>query len=175
MQVGAIIDGALGMLLMVFLYRGIVRGFSGEVIGLVGFVVGMFCAWKFTDAAVILVRRYMGDFGLDRGTLSLMCAMVIFFVIEIIFGIIGWGLSYMVKVTKLSMMDHVMGMVIGFVKTFAIALCVFGVLTSFSNVLPSEWAANSFAMRGVSHVWPYVRNFMESHEIVNFSELTGEK
>ena len=174
MQVGLIIDGVLGILLMVFLYRGILRGFSGEIIGLVGFFAGLFCAWKFTDAAVILVQRHIGDFGLDKTVLSLMCSLVIFFVVEIIFGIIGWILSYMVRVTKLSFTDHVMGAVIGVLKTAAITLCVYGVMATFSNMIPSEWMENSYAMKGASYVWPYARDFLEKHEIIDFSELTGE-
>ncbi|MBQ7155624.1 MAG: CvpA family protein [Synergistaceae bacterium] len=175
MQVGLIIDGVLGILLMVFLYRGILRGFSGEIIGLVGFFVGLFCSWKFSDAAVVLALRYMGDFGMDRSILSLMCSLVIFFAVEIIFGIVGWILSYLVKVTKLSFTDHFMGAVIGILKTAAITLCIYGVLATFSNVIPSEWSEESYAMKGASYVWPYARDFLESHGIIDFSELTGEK
>ena len=174
MQVGLIIDGVLGLLLMIFLYRGIIRGFSGEIIGLVGFFAGLFCAWKFTDAAVILAQRYVGDFGLDRTVLSLMCSLVIFFVVEIIFGIIGWILSYLVRVTKLSFTDHFMGAVIGILKTAAIVLCVYGVMATFSNIIPSEWAEESYAMKGASYVWPYARDFLESRGIIDFSELTGK-
>ena len=175
MQAGFIIDGVIGFLFIIFLYRGLIRGFSGEIIGMVGFIVGMFCAWKFTDAAVILVQRYAGSFGLDGAMLSLLCAMGIFFIVEIIFAVIGWFLSYVVKVTQLSLTDHVMGMVLAVVKTAFLILIVYGVLATFSNVLPTEeWTEQSYTMKGASYVWPYARDFLESRGIIDFSELTGK-
>ena len=43
MNIGAIVDGVAGVVLIFFLYRGLVKGFSGEVIGLVGFFVATYC------------------------------------------------------------------------------------------------------------------------------------
>ena len=175
MQAGLIIDGVIGFLFIIFLYRGLIRGFSGEIIGMVGFIVGIFCAWKFTDAAVVLTQRYAGNLGLDGNILSLLCAMAIFFFVEIIFAIIGWFLSYVVKVTKLSFTDHFMGMVLSVIKTAFLILVVYGVLATFSNVLPTEeWTEQSYTMKGASYVWPSVRDFLESRGIIDFSELTGK-
>ena len=51
MNIALIVDGILGIILIFFLYRGLMNGFSGEVIGLVGFFVSTFCAWKFSEPA----------------------------------------------------------------------------------------------------------------------------
>ena len=173
MNIGAIVDGVAGVVLIFFLYRGLVKGFSGEVIGLVGFFVGTYCAWKFTEPAVQLVYQYLGENTLDQSVVAIMCGVGIFFIVEIIFAIVGVILSYLVKVTKLSLTDHIVGMLIGLLKTCFIILIVYAVLISFSGLVPAEWMKDSYTMKGASYVWPYVRNFLESHGLLDFTELTG--
>ncbi|MBQ7220644.1 MAG: CvpA family protein [Synergistaceae bacterium] len=173
MNIGAIIDGIAGIVLIFFLYRGLVRGFSGEVIGLVGFFVGTFCAWKFTEPAVALVYQYLGKNSLDPSVVAIMCGVSIFFIVEIIFAVIGFILSYLVKVTQLSFTDHFFGMVIGVLKTAFIILIVYALLSTFPGFVPENWTEDSYAMKGASYVWPYVRDFLQSHGIIDFKELTG--
>ena len=173
MNAGSIIDGIVGIILLFFLYRGIVRGFSGEVIGLVGFFVGTFCAWKFTEPAVVLVRQHLGDTAIDSSVIAIVCAVSIFFAVEIIFTIIGIILSYLVKVTKLSFTDHFFGMIIGLLKTGFIILAVYAILVSFKGLVPEQWIEDSYTLKGAAVVWPYVRDFLQSHGIIDFSELTG--
>ena len=172
-NVGFIFDVIMGVVLLFFLYRGCRRGFSGEIIGLVGLFVSTFCAWNFVDPAVDLVFRYVSSSSLDRNVVSLICSVVIFFVVEIIFAIIGWILTYLVKVTQLSLMDHFFGMVIGLLKTLCIVLFVYAIISTFSKVLPSDWMESSYTMKGASYVWPPIRDLLQSHGIIDFTELTG--
>ena len=174
MKVGLIIDGIMGIVLIFFLYRGLVKGFSGEIIGLVGLFVASFCAWNFLEPAIEVFYRYVPNpEKFDRTIAAIICAVVIFFAVEIIFAIIGFILSYLVSVTQLSFMDHFLGLIVGLVKTCCIALFVYGVLISFSPVLKFDWQTDSYSMKGASYVWPYVRDFMEAHGILDFSQLTG--
>ena len=172
-NIGLIFDVIMGVVLLFFLYRGCVRGFSGEIIGLVGLFVSTFCAWNFLDPAVDLVFRYISHPSLDRTVVSLICAVVIFFVVEIIFAIVGWILTYLVKVTKLSLMDHFFGMVIGLLKTLCIILFIYAVVATFSRILPSDWTESSYCMKGASYVWPTIRDFLQEHGIIDFTALTG--
>lgn len=172
MQAGLIVDIVIGVILLFFLYRGFVRGFSGEIIGFVGLFVAIFCAWNFLDPAVALVFKHFSHPALDRNIVSLICAVAIFFTVEIIFGIIGLILSYVVKVTSLSLMDHFFGMVIGAVKTGFILMAVYAVLVSFSPLIPTDWMQDSYSMQGAGKVWPYVRDFMQSKGILDFTHLT---
>ena len=173
MNVGALIDGIAGIVLIFFLYRGLVKGFSGEVIGLVGFFVASYCAWRFTEPAVELVSRYFGQNSLDPSIIAIICGVSIFFLVEIIFTIIGYILSMLVKVTQLSFTDHFFGMVIGLLKTCFIVLIVYAVIVSLPGVVPENWTKDSYAMKGASYVWPYVRDFLESRGLLDFTSLTG--
>ena len=99
MNVGALIDGIAGIVLIFFLYRGLVKGFSGEIIGLVGFFVASYCSWRFTEPAVELASRYLGQNSIDPSVVAIICGVSIFFLVEIIFTVIGYILSLLVKVT----------------------------------------------------------------------------
>ena len=171
-NIGLIVDAIMGVVLIFFLYRGLVKGFSGEIIGLVGLFVGIFCAWKFLDPAVELAMRYINA-SIDRTALALVCSIIIFFTVEIIFAIIGWILSMLVQVTSLSLTDHMFGMIIGFLKTCFVVLFVYAIAETFSPVLPSDWMNQSYSMKAASHVWPFVRNLLQEHGILDFTKLTG--
>ncbi len=168
-----IVDCVLGIILIFFLYRGLVNGFSGEVIGLVGFFVSTFCAWKFCDPAVEIALRYIDDPSFDRNILSLACSLGIFFAVQIIFAVIGFILSWMVKVTQLSVTDHVFGMIVGFIKAAFITLIVYALLSSFPKLIPTEWMSESWFMKGASYVWPPIRDLLQEHGIIDFTALTG--
>ena len=165
----------MAVVLIFFMYRGIKRGFSGEIIGLVGLTVGIFCALNFLEPAVNLFFKYINAPSLDKNIVSLICAVAIFFAVEIIFALIGAVLSYLVKVTKLSLMDHFFGMLIGIIKTAFIVIFIYAVMSMFSNVLPSDWVNDSYCMKGAKIVWPYCRDVLQSHGILDFSTLTGVK
>ncbi|MBR0253619.1 MAG: CvpA family protein [Synergistaceae bacterium] len=174
-SIGLIFDGVMAVVLIFFMYRGIKRGFSGEIIGLVGLTVGIFCALNFLEPAVNLFYKYIDAPSLDKNIVSLICAVAIFFAVEIVFALIGAVLSYLVKVTKLSLMDHFFGMLIGIIKTAFIVIFIYAVMSMFSNVLPSDWVNDSYCMKGAKIVWPYCRDVLQSHGILDFSTLTGVK
>lgn len=173
MDVAFIVDAVLGIILIFFLYRGLVNGFSGEVIGLVGFFVSTFCAWKFNEPAMEIAMRYINEPAFDRNILSLACALIIFFTVQIIFAVIGFILSWMVKVTQLSLTDHIFGMLVGFLKVCFITIIVYALLSSFPKMIPTEWMAKSWFMKGASYVWPYLRDILQEHGIIDFTALTG--
>ncbi|MBR1438610.1 MAG: CvpA family protein [Synergistaceae bacterium] len=167
-----IVDAVLGIILIFFLYRGLVNGFSGEVIGLVGFFVSTFCAWKFVDPAVELASRYINDPAFDRTILSLACALAIFFIVQIIFAVIGFILSFVVKVTKLSVTDHIFGMIVGLIKACFITILVYALLSSFPKIIPTDWLSESWFMKGAAQVWPFIRDLLQEHGLIDFSALT---
>lgn len=173
--IGLVIDAIMGVIFFFFLYRGAMKGFSGEIIGLVGLFVGVFCSWKFLDPATELAMRYLGNTSIDRTAVSLVCAVAIFFTVEIIFAIIGWILSMLVRVTSLSLTDHFCGMIIGILKTCFVIIFVYAIAETFSPVLPSDWMNDSYAMKGASHVWPFLRDLLQEHGILDFTKLTGIK
>ena len=100
--------------------------------------------------------------------------VAIFFIVELIFALVSLILSFLVRVTKLSIMDHVMGLVIGVIKTFCILIFIYGVVMTFSPVIPTDWTKDSYSMQAASYVWPSVRDILQSKGIIDFSHLAGK-
>ncbi len=171
--IGLVIDVIMLVIFVFFLYKGAVKGFSGEIIGLVGLFAGIFCAWKFMDPATDLAMRYLGNTSIDRTAVSLVCAVAIFFIVELIFAVISWILSILVRVTSLSLTDHFFGMIIGILKACFVILFVYAIAETFSPVLPSDWMKDSYTMKAASHVWPFVRDLLQKHGLLDFTKLTG--
>lgn len=173
MSFALIFDVIMAVIAIFFVYKGLIKGFSGEIIGLVGLIVSTFCAWNFLDPAVDLVFRYFNHPALDRTIVSMICAVAIFLVVEIIFAVIGTILSYVVRVTQLSLTDHFCGLIIGLLKAGCIILFVYGVIITFGGIIPTEWMKDSYTMSGASHVWPIVRDLLQASGIIDFTALTG--
>ena len=169
---GLIVDVVLAIIALFFIYKGAKKGFSGEIIGLVGLFVSVFCSWKFVEPAVDVAMRYVSP-EFDRNIMALICAVAIFFTVEIIFAVVGAVLSYLVKVTQLSLTDHFFGLLIGVLKSCCIIILVYGVIASFSPIIPTAWMEESYTMKGASYVWPYVRDVLQSSGVLDFSHLTG--
>ena len=68
----------------------------------------------------------------------------------------------------------IVGGVAGGARTFVIVLFIYGVMSIFSPVLPSEWMKNSVAMKGASVVWPSVSRIMTDKGWLDPSKLTPQ-
>ena len=172
-NIALIFDLVMIIVLVFFIWRGFIRGFSGEIISFVGLFVAVFCAWNFLDPAVELFRRFLPSLTLDDTVVSIICGVVIFFGVEIIFAIIGAILSYVVKVAQLSITDHFLGIVIGCVKTFCIIVFIYAVASSFPGIIPEEWLEKSYCMKAASFVWPPLRDLLTQMGVLDFTALTG--
>ena len=174
MSFALIFDVIMAIIAVIFIWKGLYNGFSGEVIGLVGLVVSTFCAWNFLDPAIELASRYLPA-SLDRTILSMICAVAIFLVVEIIFAIVGTILSYVVRVTQLSITDHFFGLLLGIIKAACIILFIHAVIVTFGGIIPTDWMKDSYTMKAAGVVWPPVRDFLQEHGIINFAALAGGK
>ena len=171
MNAGLIFDIAAALVLAFFLVRGLIRGFSGEILGLIGFFVSMFCAWRFARPAADLVLKYFPN--LDVTLTSLACAVVIFILVSLAFALLDGLLSLVIQAANLSMLDHLLGVVVGGIKTFFLLLVIYGVLKTFPGILPTDWMAQSYAMRGAAAAWQPVIGFLEGHGIINLTSLSA--
>ncbi len=173
MSAGLIFDIGAAVVLAFFMVRGLIRGFSGEILGLIGFFASLFCAWHFARPAAGLVLNYFPR--LDATLTGLACAVIIFILVSLAFALLDGILSLIIKAAKLSMLDHTLGIVVGAFKTLCIVLLIYGVLKTFPTFLPTEWMAESYTMRGAASAWPPVIGFLEEHGIIDLKSLSPEK
>ena len=108
MNAGLIFDIAAALVLAFFLVRGLIRGFSGEILGFIGFFASLFCAWHFARPAADIVLKYFPN--LDATLTALACAVVIFIIVSLLFALLDGLLSLVVKAANLSMLDHLLAL-----------------------------------------------------------------
>ncbi len=164
-----IVDIMVAAVFAFFMFRGLFRGFSGEIVGFVGFFASLFCGWKFAQPAAEFILQYFPNF--DKTIVAIVCGVIIFIIVSLVFAMINGLLSQIVRAANLSFIDHTFGVLIGFIKAGFIIVIFYGALVTFSPLIPTSWMSRSYTMTTTAKVWPYVRNFLQDHKILDFEAL----
>lgn len=173
MNFALIFDIAAGCLLAFFAVRGALRGFSGEIVALIGLVVSAFCGWTFAQPVAGIVLGYFP--GWDATVVALCCSIVLFIGISLAFAFAGRLLRLLIRAANLSAADHFFGVFAGSLRAFFIVLFIYGAVSIFSPIVPSAWMRESYAMRGAAVVWPPVIAFLSDRGWVDLDRLSPEK
>lgn len=153
-----------------FVVRGALRGLTGEIVSLMGLVASVVCGWTFAQPLADVVLRYFPAW--DRTITELGCSVVIFMAVSLVFASIARILKAVVKAAHLSFMDHAAGALSGGVRAFVLVLFIYGAVSIFSPIVPSEWMRESLAMKGASVVWPPVFEFLVKKGWINLEHLS---
>jgi membrane protein required for colicin V production len=161
--------GAMGVLGF-FLVRGALRGLTGEFMSLFGLIASSAGSWMFAqDLADIALVYYSA---MDRTVMELTCASVIFICISLIFAFLANVLRSVVRAAKLSFLDHSLGAAAGALRAFCVVLFIYGIVATFSPVIPSAWMQESAAMKGASVAWPPVFAFLQGKGWIDIDRLS---
>ncbi|NLL37503.1 MAG: CvpA family protein [Fretibacterium sp.] len=166
-----IFDIAMGCVLAFFLVRGALRGLTGEIFSLLGLLAGIFFGWTFARPAAELILGFFPSW--DPTITELLCSIAIFIGASLVFALLGGLVGLLVKAARLSFMDHLLGAGMGVLKACCLVLFIYGVVSIFPTLIPSDWMKESYAMRGAAVVWPPVRSFMEERNWLDLSPLRG--
>lgn len=153
-----VFDIGAACVLAFFVVRGALRGLTGEIISLLGLVASVFCGWTFAEPLGEIVLQHFPSW--DRTVTQLICSVVIFMGVSLAFAAVAKILRMLVKAANLSILDHVLGAVSGAARAFFLVLFIYGAVSIFSPVIPSEWMKESVTMQGTSVVWPTVFKFL---------------
>ena len=130
MNIALMFDIAAGCLLAFFVVRGALRGLSGELIALIGLIASVFCGWTCARPAAELLLGYFPSW--DPTLVALICAVVIFVGVSLLFTFLGHLLRLLIQAANLSMVDHFFGTFAGALRTFFVILFIYGVVSIFS-------------------------------------------
>jgi membrane protein required for colicin V production len=167
MSVANIFDISAACLLAFFAVRGGLRGLTGEIVSLLGLIAGAACGWSFAQPlAAEVLNRYPGW---DRTVAELVCAVVVFMAVSLVFAILGKILRALVKAANLSLLDHAMGAAAGGLQAVLVVLFVYGVLSVFSPMTRSGWMEESLVMSRAAVAWPFVVEFLTAMGWLDFS------
>jgi uncharacterized membrane protein required for colicin V production len=155
-----------------FVVRGSLRGLTGEIASLAGLIVSVACGWTFARPAAAFVLRYFP--GWNRAAVELGSAVAIFMAVSLIFAFFAKMLRLVVRAARLSLLDHLLGAVVGVARAFCVLLLIFGAVSVFSSLIPGEWMRESIAMRGAAVAWPAVSRLLAERGWINPGPLAPE-
>lgn len=147
-----IADIAISVAIAISIVVGFVRGFVKEAISIASLLIAVWAALRFGHAVGRLSEGWLSSAEIQLW----FGRILLFFVILAVGGLLGWGISKIVRLSALSGTDRVLGMVFGFcrgVVLFAV-LIIGGQFAGFDN---DEWWLRSRLIPYGSYVADWIR------------------
>ncbi len=157
MTASNIVDLVFLFLFVTFSIRGAFKGLSGEVFSLLGSIGGVMLAWKFTQpvSEMILSRS-----SFHPGVVSVVVMVLLYIFASVLAALMCKAVKALIRFTQLSIIDRVLGVAAGGLKTLVIILFIYLVSISFSSLIPTEWISDSLTIKLGSSLWPTVEDFL---------------
>lgn len=151
-------------------FMGYRKGLLLELVSLLALVLAILGGLKFLNAALPIVRDFVGDVG---GVLPYLTFIVVFIAIILIVYLTGFILKKIIDFTPFGFFDNFLGAVLGAIKwCFAISLLLYvsdmaGIsitdkTASESIVYPVVLKATPYALNILGYVLPFVKTLVES-------------
>ncbi len=147
-----IVDAAFIIIGIYFLIRGYFRGFSGEILGLLAMVGGVWLAFR-------LGVPLGGWFAAKSGIPPIVTVPAAFMIVWLVFAMVSVYaiepfLRQLVEFFRLTFIDRIFGLVAGLVKTCALIAIVFLIGIMASPVTGTAWMSQTYLLRECSRYWP---------------------
>lgn len=101
-------------------YKGFSRGFVIEVATLLGLILGVYIAIKFSDYTENILRDFLD---ISSKYLSYIALSVTFLLVVVVIYLLGKMLTKLVDIVSLGLVNKLLGTVLGIAKSFVI-LCI---------------------------------------------------
>jgi membrane protein required for colicin V production len=155
-----------------FIVRGIIRGFSGELISLISVVGGVYCALKFyPPLSAVLMKK----FGLSLFSSGAAAMLGLFLLVFFSCAMLDKGLKRILTGTSLSGTDKMFGAIAGFIKIYMISLSLLIGGMILSPVTGDAWVSESSMLIATAKTWPVVSPILEGAGLLpDLSDLQRE-
>lgn len=154
-----IIDIALLLLGAYFVIRGLIKGFSSELISLVAIIGGFYCAMRFYGNLSTVISEMTG---LSDMASSAIAMGGIFLAVNLIAMALRMALKKVIEDNVLGWLDKLLGMLAGFVKIYLVTLAVlmFGMIAS--PLAGERWISESRVLVTAAKTWPYAMPVLDA-------------
>lgn len=153
-----IFDIAVGLVVVTFAARGMLRGLSGEFFSLLGMIGGVAVAWKYSGAAAAWIAGWFA--GANSSMVSFGVMAAIYIGVVLLAGVLCRVVKAFIKFASLGFADRLLGAGAGVLKGAVLILFLYVGLATYSPFIPTGWMASSYVMRGADGAWPAVRSFL---------------
>jgi len=133
-----IIDILIAIAVLISVVVGIIRGFVKEAISIAALLIAIWAALYFGPAVGNVSQSWLSSEGLQMW----FGRILVFAIVLSIGGLLGWGISKLVRLSVLSGMDRLLGAAFGVLRG-VILLAVFIIGGQFAGFDNDEWWSNS--------------------------------
>lgn len=131
-------DIVIAVAIVISVVIGFVRGFVKEAISIAALLIAIWAAMHFGPQAGSLSESWLSSSELQVW----FGRLLVFTVILVLGGLVGWGVSKLVRLSVLSGTDRVFGMAFGFCRG-VVLLAVFIIGGEYANFNNDPWWQNS--------------------------------
>lgn len=164
-----LLDLVIVIPLFYFSYKGYVNGLIKEVLSIVGIILAVFLTFEYMDSMSSFLRPYFGE---SESYIPFIAGAILFIGTVAIVQLIAYLLKKMLEAVHLNIINRLVGMVFGFLKSGVIISAILILLAGFN--LPSEKARQDsltystiiylapLAYNAVAVIYPGAENFSDT-------------
>jgi membrane protein required for colicin V production len=150
------IDAVIIIILILAMVRGFINGLVKEVASLLALIIGIWGAIKFSNFTAAKLYDYFDMTGKYVGIISF---IVTFLIIVVVIHFIGLLVDKLMEAISLGLVNRLLGILFGLVKSVLILSVVFSVLNaidSHRSFLPKEKIERSMLYNPISDIAPAI-------------------
>lgn len=157
-----LLDFLIFIPILYFCYRGMRNGLIGEVLGIIGIILGVFLTFHYMDEMADFIRPIVEG---DPSYLPFLAGAIIFFGTLIVVQLIAFMLRRFLQVIHLNIVNRILGFFFGMLKGGIIVSAILLLLAGFNQ--PSKQSREeSIAYSYVIYLAPWAYNAVATE---NFS------
>ena len=116
-----LIDVAILLVIFFFSLKGIFMGFIREILGILGHVVAIVIAFRYYNTLFEILKKAFHNPVIGKVT----CLVILYILVIIGFFALSSLLRFLIKLSKLTILDRILGAVFGFLKGLIICTVAF--------------------------------------------------
>ena len=157
-----VFDYILLLILVGSVFTGVSRGMIKETCNIIGWLSAIFLSYYRSDVVAYYLYPYISYTELA----NLLAIIIIFLLVVLIFQIIGWLLSTLIRTIGLGIVDRLFGVVLGFVRGFfMVSLLIFVVHSIFGE---TTWMRESVLMMYFVDLISWTHNYLPDDVVQMF-------
>ena len=135
-----IIDIIIIIVLLYAFLKGFFNGFINEISSFIGFLIAAFVSYNFSGPLSNLLIDFVE---IDKKILNIICLIVLFILIALVFKVFGKGLTKLIKFISLGVLNRLTGGIFSAVKYVIVFTTIAIIYKNFVQIYP-ELLSNSY-------------------------------
>lgn len=146
-----------------YIIRGLFKGLSGELISLFGTIGSFYCSLNYYAPLSGFLSKKFGVVPMLSTALAMIC---LFCTVFVTCTLVGMFFKKILKVTKLKIVDKILGGLSGALRVYIITIVLLIVGMILSPFAGDKWVTNSKVLGAAAKTWPTVYPALDSMGLI---------